>query len=254
MMDIFSAFSFNYKINDTQSFKQGNFTGNFFPEFFHNLDKYVYKVSPALLDKIWKLREKSVKIFIASNSMYVVGDIIMNYCVGKDWKSKFDFAIYETKKPRFFDKSKNTPKFYTAERKPLKDFNTWMFSKKKGEEKILLEGHAEYLNQFFRTQVKQNFKILFFGDTIVSDCVYAFDRTNYMNWDIVLILEELQELENGVDFHMDVKYWKYWGSALYDKGLYSGVEQTLIFDFACNIAHRTFSHLDSDECHEFLSI
>ena len=128
-----------------------------------------------------------------------------------------------------------------------------MLKDKIGKDKILLNGHAEYLNDYFKTHIKYNYKVLFFGDTIVSDCVYCFDE-HKNNWDIVLILEELQELENGLHRKDYINYWKFWGSALFDKNLYSGWEQTNIFEFADNFAHRTFSRLDSPECHEFLDI
>lgn len=276
--DIYEACDFNY---GTEELTLENKTGYFFPEFIGNIDKYVNPISPDLLQKLQILRKKGIKVFIASNSSYKVADVIMNKVIGKNWIDYFDFAIYETKKPGFF--SNKIYSDFTDTKGNIVNFENWMLEKeqkkekqkkekklsnekkkinfkeltsnkkKQKEDKILLNGHAEYLNQYIKKHIKNNYKVLFFGDTIVSDCVYCFDK-NKNNWDIVLILEELQELENGLHRRDYINYWKFWGSALFDKNLYSGWEQTNIFEFADNVAHRTFSRLDSTECHEFLDI
>jgi HAD superfamily 5'-nucleotidase-like hydrolase len=252
--DVFDANDFNSAIPDTEAFKKHDFGGHFYPKFLSEPRHYLHKCSDELMGRLQALKAKGIKIFIISNAYYQVADLMMREAVGPHWLEFFDFVVYMARKPKFFHNTENPPLFETLDGTPVTNFEDFMHKEKTGEEKVLLGGHAMHINNFMRRFVRKEFKVLFFGDTIVSDCVYAFDKVNYKNWDIVLILEELQELENGYKDKEYYNHWQYWGSALQDKNIYSGVDKTIIFDFADNIAHRSFSLLDSKEALEFLTI
>jgi HAD superfamily 5'-nucleotidase-like hydrolase len=254
MADIDEANVWNFHINDIQKFKNNEFTGYFFPKFLSEPRHYVYKCSKEMLDKLKALKNKGIKTFIASNNYFEVAEYIMKEAVGEDWLDYFYFSAFHVKKPMFFNNIENPPLFKNLKGEDINDFSEFAKEEKTGNDKVLLFGHASHINSYMRSQVKKEFKMLFFGDTIVTDCVYAFDKQNEKNWDIVLILEELQELENGYKDKEYYNYWKYWGSALQDKNIYSGVDKTIIFDFADNIAHRSFSTLGSKEALEFLAL
>jgi len=114
-------------------------------------------------------------------------------------------------------------------------------------------GNAEEINKYFN-RIKKNFKVVFLGDSIFSDCVYSFHQELKNTWDICFIYHELNEIEDGKHGKHYLNYWQYWGSALFDKAFYNGVVSTQTFDFAQNIAHRTFSSCYSEECIDFLSL
>jgi len=252
--DIFDGNEYNFAIPSLEEFQKRDFSGHFYPKFLSEPRSYLHKCSNELISKLQALKAKGTKIFIISNAYYQVADLMMKEAMGSHWLDLFDFVVYLARKPGFFHNTENPPLFETLDGKPINNFEEFMYREKKGEEKVLIGGHAMHINNFMRTQIKKEYKVLFFGDTIVSDCVYAFDKVNDKNWDIVLILEELQELENGYKDKEYYNHWQYWGSALMDKNIYSGVDKTIIFDFADNIAHRSFSLLDSKEALEFLTI
>ena len=254
MKDIKDANEFNYAIDDMKAFKNKDYTGHFFPKFLTKPTHFINKVSHNVLNKLQKLREKGIPVFIASNSYYEVGDALMREAMGPNWLDYFDFVIYFAMKPAFFRNIENPKCFKDINGNDIEDFSEFYHREKKGEEKILLGGHANLISDFMKKQHDDKYKILFFGDTIVTDCIFAFDRINDKNWDVVLILEELQELEKGYKDGEYYNYCTYWGSALHDKNIYSGVDKTIVFDFADNIAHRCFSTLDSAGALEFLSI
>lgn len=253
--DMRDACDFNYNIKDTQAFRNHDYTGFFYPKLLTGLRHYVHKTSSELIDKLQKLKAKGIKIFFSSNNHYEVADMLMTESVGKDWMDLFDFVIFSAKKPSFFHSSPESLPFVDLKGQKVEDLEAFI---QKGvgrkEEKVLKNGNASLIDNYFRECVRKDFKILFFGDTIVSDCVYTFDKKHQNFWDVVFIMEEMQEIENGYMEGEYSGYWQYWGSALLDKHIFSGIDKTIVFDFADNVAHRTFSKLDSPDCLEFLTI
>ena len=254
MVDLFEACEYNYGVEDIKKFEKHIYSGHFFPKFLSQPRHYVNKVSPDILNALKKLMERGVLVFLASNSYFHVAEVLLKETIGENWADYFSFAIFNCQKPGFFESEKSATPFQDLEGNPVPDFASWLKAPKKGREKILLKGHALNLNEYLQKTYGTDYQVLFFGDTIVSDCVYSFNKTVDHNWHCVLILEELQELEHGINPTDCFDYWKVWGSALQDKNFYSGVDNTIIFDFADNIAHRSFSLMESKECVDFLTI
>jgi HAD superfamily 5'-nucleotidase-like hydrolase len=253
MADVNEALDYNYGIADLEAFRQADYRGYFYPKLLTEPRHYVNKTHPDVIDRLRKLKERGVKIFLASNNYFEVADLMMTEAMGPDWLNLFDFVIFNASKPKFFT-SETPTAFLDLNRQPVADPTSVLLGKAEGLKKVLLGGHAEHINQFLQEHVRKDFKVLFFGDTIVTDCIYAFDTYHQNYWDTVLIMEELQELEHGYPEKEYYGYWQFWGSAILDKSLFSGVDKTIIFEFADNLAQRTFSKVDGPECIDFLTI
>ncbi len=252
--DIDEALDYNYNIPDVEAFKRADYKGYFYPKLLTEPRHYINKTSKDLIDRLKKLKERGVKVFIASNNFYEVANILMTEAMGKDWLDLFSFCIFNAKKPSFFTERENPRKYLGLDRQPIIDPNIYFQGDRKGVDKVILEGNALQFNDYLYGHVSKDFKVLFFGDTIVSDCAFAFSHNHRAHWDIGFIMEELQEMEHGYPEKEYFGYWQYWGSAILDKNIYSGVDKTIIFNFADNTAHRTFSMLEGPECVDFLTI
>ena len=158
---------------------------------------YVHKTLQVLIERPKKPKERGIKIFLASNNHYEVAVKLRTEAVDKDWIVLFDFVILNARKPKFISSNIELPVFFVVHRKIVEEVIEVLSGAKKGEEKVLIGGYAEYLNQYMRSNIKKDFKILLIGDTIVTDCVYAFNKTHQKCWGIFFIMEELQELDNG---------------------------------------------------------
>jgi len=252
MDEIKDSWEFNYEVN-RKEFQKGNYSGYFFPDLVKNPHDIVFKQQKQILMKLKEIRQKGVLIFIASNSSYEIADILMKESIGPNWVDHFDFCIYETKKPNFFRKYAEYPKFTDLQDNTVENFTEWVNKKKTGLEKVLLKGHAQYLNEFLEQKAGKNYKVLYFGDTIVSDCVYSYNKQHSSNWDVALILEELQELG---DFNHD-EYFDYrnvWGSALKEQNPFTDEDCTIIYHFARHVANAHFQKLDSVACLDYLTL
>ena len=142
----------------------------------------------------------------------------------------------------------------TLDGKVVDDLAEYLSVKRHGEEKVLIGGSSFYLDKHFQNKFGEDFKTLFVGDSIHADCHLAFDNYKPKNWYICLILEELQELEEGYPDQEYYNYCMYWGSALHDKSLNGGIDKTYKFHFAEKKADKAFSSLSSREALNFLTI
>lgn len=254
ILDMFDSFDFNYAVKDEKEFLNGDYTGHFFPRFLSQPRHYVNKVNREFLTALRKLKDRGTITFLASNSYFLVARILLLETIGPDWPDYFTFVGFNVKKPGWFETRPDPPLFTDFAGTEIQDMGAWIEKPKKGEEKVVLKGHASHLSSYFEKKFGKDYKVLFAGDTIVSDCVYSFDKKVDKNWDCLLILEELMEIEYGLSTKDYFAYWSEWGSALMDKNIYSGVDNTIVFDFADNIAHRAFSLLESRECIDLFKV
>lgn len=250
--DVKESWEHNYGVN-REEFRKKNYSGYFFPYMLQNPKEIVYKQQKQILKKLAEIRQKGVLLFISSNSTFEVADILMKESIGEDWLDHFDFVMYENKKPDFFRKHNDYSNFVTLDGEEVSDFGAFINKPKVGKEKVLLRGHAQHFNMFLEEKAGQNFKVLFFGDTIVSDCVYSYDKKHSSNWDVAFILEEMQELG---DFKHG-EYYDYrniWGSALKEKNPYTDEDCTIIYHFARHVASAHFDKLDTLACLDYLTL
>ena len=252
MDEIKDSWDFNYSV-DRNEVRRGIYSGYFFPTLLKNPRQIVLKQSKQIIKKLEEIRQKGVLVFISSNSTYEVADILMKESIGENWLDHFDFVMYDNSKPHFFRKRNSYPEFTDIYGNTIDNFNDFITKEKSGHEKVLLKGHAEHFNRYLEKVHGENFKVLFFGDTIVSDCVYSYDKKHSSNWDVGFILEELQELgEFNKNEYFD--YRDIWGSALKEKNPYTDEDCTIIYHFARHFANAHFQKLDSIACLDFLTL
>lgn len=252
MDDVKESWEFNYRVNN-EEFRKGNYSGYFFPIALKRPEEIVYKQQKKILKKLNDVRSKGVLLFISSNSTFEVADILMKESLGDHWLDHFDFVMYENKKPSFFRRDGEIAHFRNLQGEEVTDFGEFVDRKKVGHEKVLIGGNAEHFNNYLAQREKSSPKVLFFGDTIVSDCVYSYDKEYCTNWDIAFILEEMQEL---ADFkhHEYYDYRDMWGSALKEKNPYNDEDCTIIYHFARHVANAHFDKLDSLACLDYLTL
>lgn len=258
--DLNDAAEFNFAIRDFSVFETRLYPGYFFPKFISQPKRYINPVSPEFLQRLKALKDRGVITFIASNSYYHMGKVLLRNAIGLDWPDYFSFVIFDTKKPAFFDTSiKTPPPFTNLEGKPVDIAEvvreTSKTPSKNKKAKVMLGGHVSHIHKFLFDSKNKNFQAAFFGDTIATDCALAFDKQMSRYWDIIFILEELQELETGMPEDEYFDSVKNWGSSLHDRHIsIGGIEKTTIFNFADSEAQRTFSKLDAPDCLDFFDI
>ena len=254
--DIMQGTLHNYIISDMEKFKEGNYDGYFYPRLLSNPLLYANKIELQFLKNIQKIRESGKKVFLMSNNYFESCDLMFKSVIGTNWREYFDFMIFQADKPHFFKESEETKKepFTNLKGEKITDLIEYFESNKKENDNILNGGNSVILNKYFRHVYGNNYQTMFCGDSIYSDCYYAFNEKVNPNWKICLILEELQELEEGYPDKEYYNYCMHWGSALNDKCLSSGVDKTYMFFVANRIVHNTFSSLYSKEAYEFFSV
>lgn len=255
--DLVLATEFNYIINDFEKFKINQYDGFWYPKILADPLLYVNKTGPVLLERLINLRKSGKVVFIITNNYYEASNKVLNLVIGKNWKDYFDFMIFNAEKPHFFHKKDESLKisgFQNLKGENITDFEAFFLKDKQGDDKVLKGGHADIISDFLKKRFGENYKTAYFGDSIYSDCVYSFNGSINPNWSCFLILEELQELELGYPDSEYYNYCSYWGSALHDKSMVSGVDKTYIFHVADKIAHRAFSSIESKEALQFLDV
>ena len=252
MENIYDGSNYNYR-PDLEGIAKGNINGHFFPTLINETEKLIYKVRDELLEKIKRLREQGVMVFISSNSVYEIADILMIEGINENWHDHFDLLLYGNRKPKFFTGEYDERPFRNLKGEQFTDITEFMERKKVGDEKVLLDGNGKILNNYLKKKYGADYKVLYFGDTIVADCIYSLDDYYNPHWDTVLILEELQELCD-FDHSWFYDYRNLWGSALKEKNPYTSEDCTIIYHFARHVAHRYFDKMDSIYCLDYLTI
>jgi HAD superfamily 5'-nucleotidase-like hydrolase len=253
--DVFEGANQNYTITDFAKFDEGQYHGKWYPKFMADPLHYANPIRRAFLQKLDQLREAGKKVFIVSNNYFAPSNRVLEKAIGPDWLDHFDFVFFEADKPKFFHEPRLSNSFcHTLGGTQVAELEDALLSNPRGKQKVFLGGNAAQISAFLSRKFGPNYEVAFFGDSLYADCVYAFNTTINPNWSVFLILEELQELEQGYPDKEYYNYVSYWGSALHDKSQLAGVAKTYIFHVAGKIAHRSFSSLESQDALEFFSM
>ncbi|XP_046849682.1 5'-nucleotidase domain-containing protein 1-like [Xenia sp. Carnegie-2017] len=165
-------------------------TGYFFPAMKAEPHKYIKKTSEKTKTWLKSLRKEGKKLFLATNSQADYSMFVLDYAFGDDWRSYVDVYISRAEKPGFFREGKDFVE--VVDRK---------------EEKIPVQNLTESGNyalgsssklQKYLEQLcgKEDIKILFCGDSLLSD---VYPPNNFSKWQTVALLEELEyEFEDTV--------------------------------------------------------
>lgn len=251
--DLVDGLIFNYRVEDKSQFKSMKFESYFFSDAISCLDKIIKKVDPEILDIVRELRKNGKIVFIASNSYYEFADFLLRYSIGEDWEDYFDFSSFHNMKPKYFSVAEDEVQFANYKHEKIENFSEWFEKDKKGKETIVVDGNCKLLNKCFIKKYGEDFKVIYFGDSIVSDLYYSYADCHFSkNWETVFIFEELHEIETGLNLDEYENYVSFWGSSITDRNLNSKLENTFIYDFAINNIDNIFSSLNSEECIKFL--
>jgi len=118
--------------------------------------------------------------------------------------------------------------------------------------KDLLGGNLNNLNNVFKKLFGQKFKVLMIGDSPITDCGYFLWKMNTLvnNWDFVLIMNELKDLEaskNSIDKNSNMRpelFIKGFGNGLIDIDYSGKIVHTFMFRL-CEDFERCFSSIYS---------
>lgn len=256
MKDISAAGAHNFVIKDFEVFETRKYPGYFFPKFISQPKRYINPINPEFLKRLKVIKDRGALVYIASNSYYHFGNVLLRNAIGENWPDYFDFVIFDSKKPLFFDMNiKNPESFKNLDGAAVELSEVLKIKSPTKREKVLLGGHVAHINKYLFETRNKNFCSAFFGDTIATDCVLAFNKQMDIHWDIIFIMEELQEIETGMPEQEYFASVKNWGSSLHDRRVtVGGVEKTTIFNFADSDAQRTFSKLDAEDCLDFFEV
>lgn len=253
--DIFDGAHWNYTIKNPAAFDRNEFHGFWYPKMMSEPMSYVNPLSAALRQRLVDIRASGRRLFIVSNNYFSPSNMVLKSAFGSDWLELFDFVIFEADKPHFFYSPRpGNDRFKTLSGESVGSLERHLSGQVTGTDKVLIGGNASHISSYFDKVIGEGYQVCFFGDSIYSDCAYSFNSTINPNWVTCLILEELQELERGYPDKEYYNYCSYWGSALHDKSIISGVDKTYIFHVADKVAHRSFSALESPEALEFLKV
>ncbi|KAK7471553.1 hypothetical protein BaRGS_00035781, partial [Batillaria attramentaria] len=143
--------------------------------------QFVEECSADIRKWLKSLREGGKLVFLLTSSQIDYAACLLEVCLGKDWVSYFDISLFHGRKPGFFSGSNS---FYMLENGKETDKVTEL--KKNG---CYSQGNLVELNKFFAAQLgREQFKVLYFGDNICSDC---YPSKHFADWGAVLVLEEM---------------------------------------------------------------
>ena len=173
-----------YKLWDWPVFEKG--TSPYFEELKKHPEYFLIKCSENLKSWLLDLRRSGKKVFLLTSSHCDYAQLVMNYCVGEDWRDYFDLIISKAKKPRFF-----------KEQYPFIKVDPDKVCEVKTDDIELLEqggwyseGNCDVLMKSFQSWTgKPDPKVVYCGDSLKSDIIYS--KLLY-NWEAVFIMDSLR--------------------------------------------------------------
>jgi len=170
------------------------------------------------------MRKSGKKVFLLTSSHCDYAQLVMNYCVGEDWRDYFDVVISKAKKPRFF-----------KEQFPFMEVDAERLCEVEGSNVELLqqggwysEGNCDVLMKSFQAWTgKSDLKVLYCGDSLKSDIIYS--KLLY-NWESVFIMDSLRAFQSTAcglsDDEENLMFSDQWGPVLTSS---SGKEESRTF-------------------------
>lgn len=187
LADVFGAFADMY---DPSSLRLCR--GAFFPALAAEPGRFLVKTAAAVLDMVRALRASGQKVFLMTNSRLDFAEVVMQFAVGPDWRSRFDLVIGAATKPAFFTAASPGAPF----RPEGSDAE---------EAVVALGGPAVHFGGWraLRDQLgagAEGSKVLYWGDDLNGDV--AALRATGGAWDAVAVVEELGDGEHANSEHV----------------------------------------------------
>ena len=180
----------------------GNHTeGRYYKTLYKNPEKYLQKMKPETLMKLERIRDEwKIPLFLATNSPQNYSKFLLNYTIGPEWYKLFELVLFRCKKPSFFTLANpfqalnkdNLTAIKTTNTLGLRSIKTLASSSL--NDGFYAGGNSKPVSEVFMTHPfivekidKDNLellRILYFGDSLVSDVAANTWDSCYLNTDV----------------------------------------------------------------------
>jgi len=162
-----------------------------------------------MLETLRTLKDKGIILFVVSNSHVEYIEAIMDHAFGKEWKELFCIVCAKAGKQGFFlDPTRNFLKYDpSTSTRAGASIDQLEYEK----HHIVLEGNAQTLEVLIKYAGQREGRILFYGDSYVTDCLSSQKNKN---WDAICIMEELDNVDFGPGY--DKSIWGEWNVDEYE--------------------------------------
>ncbi|WAR09332.1 NT5D1-like protein [Mya arenaria] len=153
----------------------GENSGYFFPVIKESTSKYYQSSSEGVKQWLLDLKQNNKCVFLTTSSHIDFASLTASATLGEDWKSYFDIIVSNARKPGFFQDHKP---FLSL------DYNSLQ------QHGVYSSGNHSDLEKFIsKLTGADKPKVVYFGDSLCSD---AFPVKTLTNWDLILVLEEME--------------------------------------------------------------
>ncbi|XP_028653405.1 5'-nucleotidase domain-containing protein 1 [Erpetoichthys calabaricus] len=179
--DLISAIDHNYNIS---AFKENS--GTFFPSVKQDPGKYLQRCPDSVKAWLQNLKNSGKVLLLITSSHSDYCRLVCEHILGHNFEDFFDIIITNALKPGFFSQIPNQRPFRNLVN-DIEDCNGLASLDKPG---WYSQGNWTHLNDLLKKMTRKSTpKVVYFGDSMRSD---VFPASHYGNWDVVLILEELE--------------------------------------------------------------
>lgn len=191
--DCSTALNYNYRY---QAFTEN--TGYFFPRLKAEPQKFYQHCSEGIKQWLKELKAAGKCVFLITSSHVDFASFTAHTILGLNWKSFFDIIVTNARKPGFF---KDQNPFRSLDGVIEQNVVQWTDLK---QHEVYSSGNHQDLERFISKLTGVfNPQIAYFGDSLCSD---AFPVKTFTNWDVILVIEEME----AEGYHPDANTHHYW--------------------------------------------
>ncbi|KAL4232769.1 5'-nucleotidase domain-containing protein 1 [Mactra antiquata] len=158
--------------------------GYFFPGIKSRPEKYYRPCSDRLKQWLKDLKKLNKCVFLTTSSHIDFASLTASSVLGPDWKSYFDIIMSNARKPGFFRDNKP---FLSLD--GIKECDSVPYTDLKQHGVYSSGNHIDLEKFVTKLTGAETPKIVYFGDSLCSD---AYPVKTMTNWDMVLVLEEME--------------------------------------------------------------
>uniref|UniRef100_A0A8C4RS60 5'-nucleotidase domain-containing protein 1 n=1 Tax=Erpetoichthys calabaricus TaxID=27687 RepID=A0A8C4RS60_ERPCA len=161
-------------------------SGTFFPSVKQDPGKYLQRCPDSVKAWLQNLKNSGKVLLLITSSHSDYCRLVCEHILGHNFEDFFDIIITNALKPGFFSQIPNQRPFRNLVN-DIEDCNGLASLDKPG---WYSQGNWTHLNDLLKKMTRKSTpKVVYFGDSMRSD---VFPASHYGNWDVVLILEELE--------------------------------------------------------------
>ncbi|WAR09485.1 NT5D1-like protein [Mya arenaria] len=146
--------------------------------------KYYQPSSEGVKQWLLDLKQNNKCVFLTTSSHIDYASLTASTILGEDWKSYFDIIVTNARKPGFFQDQKPFLSLDGVKEHEVVDYNSLQ------QHGVYSSGNHSDLEKFIsKLTGADKPKVVYFGDSLCSD---AFPVKTLTNWDLILVLEEME--------------------------------------------------------------